>query len=307
MNKKYCFYCNEDVKTKIKSIEEEYTYRNKKFKVKENKEICLKCGNEVCPNNIDKELENTYNGYLQLYGLNLESFYNIRKSLNLSQELFSIGLGWSKKSIIRYENYEEIPSGEYLKLYMKLNNNKDYFLDCLYLNKNNIDEELFYKIIERINLKVDYKSRNTIMYILKDSKLFMVQILKYLFAIDFLSYKNHNKAITNFKYARLQYGPVVDNYKEIINMMIINNELKYGEPYYKNGDIKMTYEIKKEPDLKIFNSEEIKIMNQIKAKFKNKSAQALSDWSHNFKGWQETKTGQIIDMDKYAKYFELNI
>lgn len=37
---------------------------------------------------------------------------------------------------------------------------------------------------------------------------------------------------------------------------------------------------------------------------KNLEAKKLTDWSHKFKGWIDTKNGEIIDY-KYAKYFEL--
>ncbi len=304
MEKGYCDFCKDLVSYKKKKVNENYSFRNKDFKVKETKMYCSICGNEVCSLNLDKDLENIYNGYLNLYGLSLDSFIKIRKSLNLSQELFAYGLRWSKKSIIRYENREEIPSVEYLNTYKRLKENKDYFLDILRLNKDDIEEDIYYKIINKINLNVDYKSRNTILYLLKGSKLYMMQILKCLFACDFLSYKNKSHAITSFKYAKLPYGPVVDNYKIIFDIMAKSGELKLGDLILVNGDVKSTYEINVEPDLKVFDAQDIQIMDEIKQKLSKKTAKELSDWSHDFKGWRETKVGGIINYEKYAKYFE---
>ena len=132
-----------------------------------------------------------------------------------------------------------------------------------------------------------------------------MQILKCLFACDFLSYKNTSRPITNFKYAKLQYGPVVDNYKDIFDIMAKSGELKQGDLILINDDVKSTYEINVEPDLKVFDTKEIAIMEEIKKKLSKKTAKELSEWSHDFKGWKETKIGKIIDYEKYAKYFEL--
>ena len=57
-------------------------------------------------------------------------------------------------------------------------------------------------------------------------------------------------------------------------------------------------------DLSCFNDDEILIMNKVVNKFKNKSAKELSNWSHKFKGWIDTKNGEIISFE-YAKYLEI--
>ena len=46
-------------------------------------------------------------------------------------------------------------------------------------------------------------------------------------------------------------------------------------------------------------------MKLIKDKFKGYSANELSDWSHSFKGYIDTKNGEIIDY-KYAKYLDID-
>ena len=44
----------------------------------------------------------------------------------------------------------------------------------------------------------------------------------------------------------------------------------------------------------------------MKIKFKRKTSKELSEWSHNFTGWQKTTDGQIIDYNKYIKDFNLD-
>lgn len=301
----YCYDCNKDVTPKIKQEIKSYNFRNKSFKVQEKNYYCPNCGLELIDETLDESLKNIYNEYLKLYNLNLDSFKNIRKSLNLSQDNFAASLGWGKKSIVRFENNDVIPSNEYLKTYMKLNKNKDYIFECLELNKNNISTKLYYKIINSLNLNLDVKSRNVIIYILNKRNLFTIPLLKILFAIDFLSYKETGKPITSFKYAKLPYGPVVDNYETILNEMLIREEINLKPSTIIDNDIKYEYGALKNSDTNLFNDKEIKIMDKVINKLKNKSASSLSNWSHEFKGWIETPIGSIISYKEYAKYFEL--
>ena len=46
-------------------------------------------------------------------------------------------------------------------------------------------------------------------------------------------------------------------------------------------------------------------MDKVLLKLKGKSSKELSDWSHKFKGWIDTKDGEYISYS-YSKDFELN-
>ena len=54
----------------------------------------------------------------------------------------------------------------------------------------------------------------------------------------------------------------------------------------------------------LFTKEEIIIMDKVLNQLNNKSASQLTKWSHSFKGWNDTKDGEIINYS-YAKNFEL--
>ena len=303
--KKYCYNCNKDVTYKEKMENTEYSYRNKSFLIREKKYYCTLCGNELEGNDLDDEVENIYNGYLKFYNLTRDSFLNIRKSLGLSQEMFALALGWSKKSVVRYENNEEIPSGEYLKTYMKLNQDKDYFGDLLWLNRVNLDDDIYYKIINKVKLNLDIKSRNVILYFLKDKTLYLGQLLKLLFAGDFWCFKNTGRTLTSFKYARLPFGPVVDKYNVVLNAMLKSGEITCENVLLQDGE-KLKYKSEKEVDLGLFTDKEIEFMRDVKRKLGQKSAKELSLWSHEFIGWKETQMGKIINYEKYASDFVWN-
>lgn len=296
----YCYECNKDVNPTIKTEKNKYTYRGKEFLVIEDIHYCPNCGNILINDNFDSDMYKIYDCYLNLFDLSFEKIKEIRTNLNLSQEVFSKILGWSKKSIVRYENNDSVPQGEYLNTYMILNENPYYIVKLLERQKNNFTEEEYYKILSILPFSKEYKTVNTILYLLKNNKLCETSLMKHLFAVDFYNCKENKEAITNLKYAHLPYGPVVDSRNSLYNFLIKNDYIKI-----EINDISTNFTTDKDFDKKLFTKEELNSMKLIKDKFKGYSASELSDWSHSFKGYIDTKNGEIIDY-KYAKYLDID-
>lgn len=303
--KLYCYNCNLDVDVKSIKEKREYSYRNHHFSINEDIFYCPNCGLEMV-NSLDDDLEKIYNGYLNLFGLNLNSFKKIRESLNLDCKGFAKALGWAYKSIYRYENGESIPDAEYLNVYIKLHQNKDYILEKLYQNRINLTNDEYYDILNKVCLNFDVKSRNVILYILSKSPKFIINIVKTLFAIDFYSMKECGKAITRFKYVKMPLGPNVDKYVDLLNEMTTLGEIKICNFLEIKGDLKNQYVNNIDFDNNLFTKKELEIINQVLLKTENKSTKQLSDWSHTFKGWMDTEMGKEIDIKKYAKYFDMS-
>ena len=280
----YCYECNKDVNPTIKTEKNKYTYRGKEFLVVEEVHYCPKCGNILINDNFDNDMYKIYDCYLKLFNLSFEKIKEIRIKLNLSQEVFSKILGWSKKSIVRYENSDSVPQGEYLNTYMILNENPYYIVKLLERQKNNFTEEEYYKILSILPFSKVYKTVNTILYLLKNNKLCETSLMKHLFAVDFYNCKENKEAITNLKYAHLLYGPVVDNRNILYNFLIKNDYIKI-----EINDISTNFTTDKDFDKKLFAKEELNSMKLIKYKFKEYSASELSDWSHSFKGYIDLK------------------
>ena len=325
----YCYNCNLDVDAQAKKEKRSYSYREHHFSIMEEVFYCPNCGLELV-DNLDDDLARIYDGYLNLFGLSLSSFKKIRESLHLDCKRFAKALGWAYKSIYRYENGESIPEGEYLSVYIKLHKNKDYILEKAALEKvcqsimkewGSIDilvngaggnhprattNDEYYDILNRINLKFDIKSRNVILYILGKSPKHIINIVKTLFAIDFYSMKERGKAITKFKYVKMQYGPNIDKYVDLFNDMSSLDEIKIYDSLEINGDLKNQYINNINFDKDLFTKEELELIDYVLMKTEGKSAKQLSDWSHYFKGWIDTDMGKEINMKKYAKYFDIN-
>lgn len=300
MEKMYCFECDKDVMGEVRVEKTNHNIHGQNVVIDERVFTCPICGTEYDFDDYDVFVHDINVAYLNLFGLSFEKLKEIRESLNLSQELFAEALGWSKKTITRYENAESLPQKEYLDTYICLLNNKDNIYNILKNNKN-LSKEKYYKILDRINVDIDYKSINVILYILNKVILNRTQLMKYLFASDFLNYKLFNKAISNFKYAHAPFGPIVNNQDALLNLLIKQDYIKLASSV---DDSAMLFAPLQDADLSCFNEDEINILNKIIDTFKGMSAKDLSDWSHKFIGWSKTKDGEIIDF-KYASELEI--
>lgn len=300
-NKYYCWYCDKDIVPIKKEQDNEYVIRGEKVTVHEKLPFCPICNNQIDDGKMDEHLQAGYDAYLNLFGLSFKKFKDIRESYHLSQELFAKALGWGKKTIVRYENVESLPQVQYLQVYKKIENNKHEFIKILNMNKPSMEEKTYNKICSLIGYQENLKTENAILYLLKNNSLNITQLKKNLFAVDFLSYKMSGKSITNLNYAHASYGPIVDKRTEFIDNMIKNNIIKTTTSY--NDDF-IIFENAMEPNINVFNDEEIEVLKKVKKTLKNKTAGELINWSHNFVGWKETKMGKEIDF-KYVEYFEL--
>ena len=302
MNKKiYCFNCDKDVNALCEVQTNTYIVHKQEVKVNEQIFKCPYCENELINENLNGSLYLIYNEYLKLHDLSFDKLKKIRTSYNLSQELFATALGWSKKTIVRYENADSLPQNQYLAIYKKINNNKSEFLNILKSNKQIIEKEIYYKIYNLINTELDLKTINVFLYILNNNFLTKTQIMKNLFSIDFESYKQYNKSITSLKYAHGTYGPIVDNKDAYLNLLIKQGFLEF----ISDEEEKYFFKPTQQCDLSLFTNQEIKVMDKVLACLKGKEAKKITEWSHKFKGWIETKNGEYIDYS-YAKDFELS-
>lgn len=295
----YCYNCDRDVEPEVKNEKNTYIVHKQTVIVDEEILICPHCKNELI-NDLDNSLYNIYNEYLKMYDLSFDKFKEIRKSFNLSQDLFAKSLGWSKKTIVRYENAESLPQNQFLLTYKKISNNKDEFLNILKSNKPSISNEIYFKIYNLINVELDLKTINVFLFILKNNFLTKTQIMKNLFSIDFQACKELNKSITSLKYAHGLYGPVIDNKDECLSFLIKQNYVEFVNDEEDNILFKPVCDF----DSSLFNDDELNLMKKVLFELKGKSAKKLTEWSHKFKGWIETKNGEIIDY-KYAKDFDI--
>ncbi len=298
----YCFECNKDVEVIKKCEKNSYTFREKEFIIVEENHYCPICNTELLNDTLDSSMYNIYNEYLKLFDLSFNKIKGIRTNLNLTQELMAKILGWSKKSIVRYENADSVPQGEYLNMYITLNENPFHIMKILEKQKNIISPEEYYKILKLLPFYDKYKTINSVLYLLKDNSLYETSLMKNLFTIDFQYYKENGTPITNLNYIHMPYGPVVENRFSLYNFMLKNDYIELDTTEFSSGTkFKSIFEY----DENLFEENELKTLIVVKEKLKKYSATILSEWSHSFKGWQETENGKIISYE-YAQYLDIN-
>ncbi len=301
MEKAYCYNCDKMVIPKKIKSKNKYKVNGEYVLIDENIFKCSRCDNEIDVPEYD-QIQNVYDEYLKMYGLTFDDFKKIRNSYNLSQESFSKILGWSKKTITRYENKESFPQKEYLDTYKKLKDSKEEMVKIMLYNKNRLKDD-YYVLLKQMGLYEHIKTLNSFLYMLSNNSLYSTSLMKNMFALDFEHNKIFDKPLTILKYAKAPYGPIIDNHNEVINYLLNNGYFKV----ITEDDEKFMFESNSDYDINFFNEDEISIMKKVKEKLKGKTPKQLSDWSHKFKGWKSTRLGQIIDYKKYKDDFTLDI
>lgn len=318
-----CDICKSE-ETYLKNYKHSYMIKNHEITFTSKRRFCAKCHNLVYDPFLDNQAANLgIKIYNEKYGIPKEKIVELRKNYNLSQELFSKIIGCAKKTLISYEKGTSIPNDNYLIIIKSLIASPETISIIIEANK----EQFTPKEYEKLSKSVPYIANNTKQLLYRENiklseyngyqklnknKVFNMMIffanngvvktkmLKEMFYADFLYYKENCVSITGLEYSKLFYGPVPDQYEQIINEALANKmiELKY--------EIKKDYESccfydKKAFDKTIFSKEELMMMKRIKTFFLDFKAKDIVDFSHKEKAFKESEFFHKISYD-YAFY-----
>lgn len=256
----------------------------------------------------------------------------IRSKYKLTQSELSFLLGLGEITITRYETkqIQEISNDNMLR---EINNNSILALKLLEKNKEKFKEKRYNEISNQIKSVVDNetltylneqeiicqyinfseetilngncilnieKLKNVLAYITKSIKeVKKVVLMKLLWYIDSLSFKDTNKAITGLVYLHKPFGALPIASDELLKLSSINYDLIY------NDEEHIEYKITNNPEFKIvgLSKKEKDIINIVINKFKNYRSSEISDYMHKEKAYLETNPDEIISFN-FAK--ELN-
>ena len=299
MDKKYCFQCNKENEYYIKQEYNEYEIHGVIYKVKQNIYYCAVCNEEIDGGNLQEHMEQMCLGYLEHFGLSYEKLINIRKKYNLTQAEFAKVMGWSNKSVVRYEKGQSLPQREYVDAYLELEVNPYILYNMVETKKKELGES-YKDIINKLKSTKQFKGISLLLFYLNKKKLFKTQATKLSFFTDFKCLKNINNKISSFEYAHAPYGPLINDFDERINDLIAAGIIEITV----DDEDRLLLSTNMKCHTEIFIDEELQIMEDIYNKYGDKSSSELSDISHKFIGWQKTKNGEIID-ESYAN--DINI
>lgn len=313
----FCF-CTE---TYTKNYKHTYHIKGEEIEFISIRRFCKKCDNLV----YDAELDNkagrkAIDEYNKKFGIPKEKIIELRNKYNLSQELFSKIIGCAKKTLISYEKGESIPNDNYIIIINSLLAKPETIKTLIDANKNQFSDKEYTKIKDKIMPIIRNNARqlfqdndfipsefngytklnkekiiNMILY-LADKCIQKTKLLKEMFYADFINYKNTGASITGLEYAKINFGPVPDDYEKIINECTKNNLIKYDIEFKNENEYHNIKRIAK-IDKSVFSEDEIKTIKYIKDFFNEFNSKDIVKFSHEEKAFKETKFSKPISYD----------
>jgi putative zinc finger/helix-turn-helix YgiT family protein len=148
------------------------------------------------------------------------------------------------------------------------------------------------------------KLLHAIIFFCKNVEMPKTKLNKLLFYADFKHFKEYSVSITGTCYAHLPHGPAPDKYNYYMATLIEDEKAIFVDerqfPNYTGEYLTAT----REPDLSIFSTTELKILAMIKEHFENHTANDIRNFSHEERGYQVTKDGELISYE-YAQFLQI--
>ena len=122
-------------------------------------------------------------------------------------------------------------------------------------------------------------------------------LFKMLYFSDFDSYELREKPITGETYYKLPHGPAPSHFDDIISeLKEKENAIREFRNQFK-GYTQKKYYATAEPDLKLLDGEELRIINRVIDKLSGMNANQISEYSHQDIPWRSTKQNKVIDYE----------
>ena len=260
----------------------------------------------------NKNLAIIRNDYRRVTGLLTDTeIKKIREVYNLNQRNFSLLLGFGEVTITRYESKMIQDSAHDAVIRSATDPNK--FMEYvkrnanLYLKYNSLESysNLIMLIEEKIrgslslsgNIRYD---ENKFLAVIKYTNsliknLTKTKLAKFLWYIDFKSFKESNFSIVGLTYIHNFYGAYPIGYNDKLS----NNNIKIEEKYFSSTDEPIYYKKSSKSSIDL-NEYEKNIINIVVEKFKDYNAKELVEYMHNEDAYKKTKQNEIIKYD-FAK------
>jgi len=328
-----CPTCEKYSEVELINKNESYDIRGENIEVPVEFYLCHECGEEFVNPSLQKDpLNAAYRIYRQRHNLmQPEDIKELRKQYGLNQGDLANILGWGGATLSRYENgaLQDNAHARVLNLIKEPHNlltlvednpevlydgKREQLLDRL--RKTEKDAFSLERIIE-INFGENepnefsgFKSLdlnkfyNMVLYFCSVKGVLKTVLNKLLFYADFKHFKEYTVSISGMNYARINFGPVPNNYDFFYASLLKNKLLETEEEYYSQDVVGERFRSIKQTDLGIFSNTELNIITYVIEFFKKYNATQISNFSHEEKGYKETSTGDIIS---YSYAEELNI
>lgn len=133
--------------------------------------------------------------------------------------------------------------------------------------------------------------------------IYKTKLLKLMFYADFKFFKIFNESITGLQYTHYTFGPVPNKFIELIGV-VLNIDPNITIEEREAGDYTGEVLISSVPPSSDLNKEEINILREIQDYFATFTARQIVNYSHNEKGYIQTKDRELISYE-FAKDLQI--
>ncbi|MFH1665658.1 MAG: type II TA system antitoxin MqsA family protein [Candidatus Omnitrophota bacterium] len=336
MKSLYCPKCDEVQEVDLISKREEYEVRGDKFSINAEIYVCKKCGEDIFDEEMDtKNLMKLYDSYRKTNELLMpDEIKALRSKYGLSQRAMSRLLKWGEVTYTRYENgaVQDNAHNEVLELIQDPENmskiyekNKEELLPN---ERKTLERKLkeliakemkptfinlfegFLSDFEEISEYTGYKKfdlekvKEIILYMLgKNDGIMKTKINKLMWYIDFLFFKTNSVSMSGSRYIHLPYGPIPDNYDEIIALMAREGLVKKEEVIFdeEKGIVGEKVISVTSDEKNNFSPEELEVMDYCIDYFKDFTCGKISRYSHEEEPYKETEEQKPISYNMATK------
>lgn len=335
----FCPECLENTECTPIEIQKVFEVRDEKIEIKANYLRCNQCDEIIPDPKLDEEnFQMIYAEYRRRKKLlHPHEIVNIRNKYGLSQRQLAKILGWSHATLSRYETGAlQSPSHN---LELVLLENPENMLTVIERNTENLTHKEIETIRKRVNALIEqeqFSKKNwfTILerlftkkpskytgfkefnfdklvqmvkfFAQRDSRLYKVKLMKYLWYADFLNFKRSTLSISGLQYTHMQLGPVPDEHEALLTLLTRAKEhiqKEYVDLGYENpGEL---YRAVGDFDDSLFDLDELKTLEDVYEELNHHSSTSISNYSHKEMAWLDTIDGEIISYE-YARDLSLS-
>lgn len=281
-----CYQCGEEMRAQRAKMPGEYA--GEKFLVETEAMVCPKCGyTTLNASQIDGFATRLADKYRAKHGLLTSAQIRaIRNRLGKSQEEFAKYLNVGVASVKRWElgKVQDKSSDELIRLKSNLARAEHNVAIILFNQGGEVDD-----FSGGRNFSIIKLGQSTLFFLQKASERKIpfgpLHINKLCWYADAESYRRNGVSITGTRYARLPWGPVIDDYR------LVFREL------HRRGFIATQGVDKLEPlqpfQPEEFQPEELRALESTWNHFKNRLNKIVAD-SHEEKAWKQTRHAELI-------------
>jgi len=325
----FCPHCEVDRELELVSTQRTYEIRGDEISIPVEELRCSECEKTFDPpdSSVDP-LEVAYREYRRRHQmLQPQEIKALRNNLGLTQQELANLLGWGGATLSRYEN--GALQDEAHETTLRLLHDPKNVLKLIGSNPESVASDKLSRIVSALNELIEegelsfrqiYEERfgrysadiysgyrrldlnklfSSILFFCSNSEIVKTKLNKLLFFSDFKHFKEYSVSITGARYAHLPFGPAPDRYSFYLAALYEDEAALSIEEKYFNDVSGEVLRALKPPDLSLFRASELEMLSGIKDAFKQHSARALSELSHQEKGYLETSDGELISY-KYA-------